>query len=699
MRRQRTLVIPAGVGNLMARPQNGQGMTKRTSGRSAGTGGGQGGGEGGAPLVSVIVPVHNVCAHVAACLASLRAQTLTDFEAIVVDDGSTDDSLAAARAATRGDGRFRWLHQANRGLSAARNAGLDAARGRFIAFLDSDDRLAPGYLARLLGALETGGGDWIACAIRFVYPDGGSSLHSAIHGAPDLPPRPPGMAQRHDLADWCETIRHFPSAWNKLYRRELIGDLRFDEGTYYEDHAFFWRLACRSDHLLYLPEPLYWHLRGRPGQITRDAGERVFEQYRVLDTLGGILGSAPAGRRNGTLALARLATRLIAERAEVLRDADRRRRFAAAGRDWLARHGLGWTRDWDPTLARGWDLAMTGETAFSIVIPTEGDAGLLQASLATLAAQSQPDFELLVVPDGAEAAARVAPLLAGWPAARLLDPVPEIGPRTGSDPGLRAEAAVAAARNAGLAAAQGRFTLFLDAGDGLVPDALAVWLETMLRLGPQDRALPGGGPGADLGVARFCFGSATGPLHGGWHDPRGHETLAGTTGPLPCDPALALRLHAHPSAKLFRTAFLREAGLAFRPGPLSSWQFLAQAMAAAGSALHLARAQTVIGEAPGARQFWSAPVPAARLAAAVTDLGAALAGQGAALPPGWQGRLFARAVWEKLYFARHGSAAGAEDFAAAAHALAAEGGMALAGAEADPYLGPRVTALLAQQPQ
>lgn len=648
-----------------------------------------------APLISVIVPVYNVAAHVGACLASLRAQTLGDFEAIVVDDGSTDDSLAAARAATRGDVRFRWLCQPNRGLSAARNAGLEAARGRFIAFLDSDDRLAPGYLARLHGALVAAGGDWIACAIRFVYPDGGTGLHSAIHGAPDLPPHPTGAPMRHDITDWAVLIRHFPSAWNKLYRRELIGDIRFDEGLYYEDHPFFWRLACRSDHLLHLPEPLYWHLRGRPGQITRDAGERVFDQFAVLDRLAELVDAAPAGRQNDRLGLERLATRVITERAEVLRDADRRRRFAAAGRDWFARHGLRWSRDWDPTLARAWDLAMAGETAFSIVIPTDGDAGLLQASLATLDAQSQPDFELLVVPDGPEAAARVAPLLAGRAAVRLLNPVSEIG----ADPLLRAEAAVAAARNAGLAAARGRFTLFLDAGDGLVPDALAVWLDSMLRYGPQDPAQPGGGPGTDLGVAQFRFGSASGALHGGWHDLRGHEALAGATGLLPCDPALALRLHAQPAAKLFRTAFLRDAGLWFRPGPLSSWQFLAQAMAAAEAALHLARAQAVISEAPGARQFWSAPVAAARLAAAVADLGAALAGQGpetgAALPPGWQGRLFARAVWEKLYFATHATPEAVASFTEAARQLAQDHGYTLHPPEADPYLGPEISALLA----
>ncbi len=101
------------------------------------------------PGISVIVPVWNVADCVAACIASLRAQDFANFEAIVVDDGSTDDSRAIARAAIGNDPRFTLLTQPNRGLSGARNTGLAQAQGNWIAFLDSDDRVAPGWLARL----------------------------------------------------------------------------------------------------------------------------------------------------------------------------------------------------------------------------------------------------------------------------------------------------------------------------------------------------------------------------------------------------------------------------------------------------------------------------------------------------------------------------------------------------------------------
>ena len=217
------------------------------------------------PRVCVIVPVYNVAGHVAACLRSIAGQSLTDFDCIVVDDGSTDGSGDLARAAVAGDARFTVLTQANAGLSAARNAGLDRATAPLIAFVDSDDRIAPTYLERLVTTLEQTGADWVSCGIEF-HPEGGTPwTHSAIHG--DWKIVPGQGVQRHDLSDWTEVVRHFPSAWNKLYRRERIGDLRFDPGMLYEDHAWFWRLAARSDHLLRLPEPLYLSTQGRPAHL------------------------------------------------------------------------------------------------------------------------------------------------------------------------------------------------------------------------------------------------------------------------------------------------------------------------------------------------------------------------------------------------------------------------------------------------
>ncbi len=117
------------------------------------------------PLVSIITPVYNAARWLPETLASVRAQTLTDWEQILVDDGSTDASIAIAEAAAREDARFRPLRTPrNLGPSAARNLAIDAARGRFIAFLDADDLWLPEKLARSV--------EWLtAHRYSFIYHD------------------------------------------------------------------------------------------------------------------------------------------------------------------------------------------------------------------------------------------------------------------------------------------------------------------------------------------------------------------------------------------------------------------------------------------------------------------------------------------------------------------------------------------------
>ncbi|WP_212525595.1 glycosyltransferase [Actibacterium sp. MT2.3-13A] len=620
-----------------------------------------------APLISVIVPVYNVAGHVAACLDSLRGQSLADFEVIVVDDGSTDDSAARARAAAGDDARFRFVAQQNRGLSGARNAGLDLARGAFIAFVDSDDRVAPDYLARLHGALEDSGADWVACAIRFCHPDGGSTTHSAIHGAPDLAGHP--APRRYSLGDWREVIRHFPSAWNKLYRRSLIEGLRFDEGTWFEDHAFYYRAACRTDHLLHLPEPLYLQTRGREGQITATDSDQVFEQLSVLETLRAIMaGADKPGAEEG---FERIATRLMFERSTALRTPARRVRFAAACRDFLARHGLRYSPGWDADISAAWGRTIAGALPLSVIVPFGGGAELLADTLASLEAQLMPDFELLIVCDGAARAGEAQRALrrAGLAGQVLVQP----GQGQGAGP----------ARNHGLARARGELVVFLDAGDRLMPWALEHWADRMLRAE------------ADFGLSQFRVGLGEGHVHSGFHDMRGQAADGPATGPLRLGGAEAAVLHAHPSAKIFRRAFLREAGIGFGAGAFPEWQVTLRAALAARRAFYFATPGVEVSEAPAARALWRAPIAARDLARALDALAADLGPErAAALPPGWRRRLWARAAWEKLSFANHPSRRARLRFALGVAWQARRRGIARERGALDPYIDRRTAWIL-----
>ena len=105
--------------------------------------------ESGKPEISIIVPVYQVEKYLNECIDSILAQTFTDFELILVDDGSPDNCPALCDAAAKRDSRVRVIHKQNGGVSTARNAGLDAAQGNWIAFVDSDDTVEPEYLEKM----------------------------------------------------------------------------------------------------------------------------------------------------------------------------------------------------------------------------------------------------------------------------------------------------------------------------------------------------------------------------------------------------------------------------------------------------------------------------------------------------------------------------------------------------------------------
>ncbi len=619
------------------------------------------------PLITVIVPVYNVARQVGACIASLRAQTLGDFECLVIDDGSTDGSAAKAIAAFGDDSRFTLVHQENQGLSGARNTGLDAARGAFIAFVDSDDRVMPDYLWHLWRALEDTGCDWVACAVRFALMQGVGRTHSAIHGAGAL--TGPPLPRRYALDTWEDVVRHFPSAWNKLYRRTLIEGLRFDAGTWFEDHSFFHRAALRTDHLLYLPEPLYLQTQGLDGQITGIDDDRVFEQFDVLTRVRAIMVSSD--RPGADTGFARIASRLLFERSTILRDPDRRARFAAASAAFLAREGIAFTPDWDDEIARSWALEMAGTLPLSVVIPWDGrDPALLQDSLRAVAAAHGPGREVMVVCDSRKAARKAGN-----------------GNTFGARIVIQHGRGLARARNHGLALARGVYVVFLDAADRPHPWALLNWCETMLR---ND---------ADFGLSSFRDGLVQdAPVRSGFID---HALLPGGQTPhgvIDITPMLALTLEPHLSAKIARRAFLQEQRLSFAPGHHSDWAFCLHAALMAGRVVCMNWPGVDISDAPAARQRVLG-------ASGVTDLWRSHAALvralprpvAARLPEGWQRRLFARALREQLHFAQstgrwHRSMTLLGDAAAAVwFRMHLQTGTA---AGLDPLIGPRLSALL-----
>ena len=209
------------------------------------------------PIISVIVPVYNAGKYLQPCLDSILTQTLRDLEILLIDDGSTDGSGPVCDGYAARDDRIRVIHQENRGLSAARNAGLDASKGDCIAFVDADDVLAPEMLGRLLEAIKNA--DMAVCNIRRISETGEPGEICPI-GDEELTGR--AFAEKLLL----------PQAWfyvtvmNRLHRRELFDGLRFPEGIIHEDEAIVCDLAAQCRRVVTISQPLY-HYRRTSGSI------------------------------------------------------------------------------------------------------------------------------------------------------------------------------------------------------------------------------------------------------------------------------------------------------------------------------------------------------------------------------------------------------------------------------------------------
>lgn len=212
-------------------------------------------------MVSIIIPIYNASFYLPACLLSLQSQRSPEpLEFILVDDGSTDGSLSIARSAAASDPRITVIAQPHAGQSAARNRGIEAAKGGYIAFVDADDRLEPEWTARHLSAIE--GADYVQSGYKRMY-------QGQMYNVPK------GYVPRNRY--------QFTSPCMRLYRREAIEGMRFEEGMIYEDVIWsvdLWlrKLRCRltdNTGYLYTFNPASTTSRPHP-----DAQRVVFQKLR-----------------------------------------------------------------------------------------------------------------------------------------------------------------------------------------------------------------------------------------------------------------------------------------------------------------------------------------------------------------------------------------------------------------------------------
>lgn len=216
------------------------------------------------PLISVIVPVYRVEEYLERCVKSILSQTYKNLEVILVDDGSPDQCPAICDACAEKDARVKVIHQENKGLSGARNAGIDAASGEYLAFVDSDDYVSPHFIEELYQLLQDTGCTIGQCRFSYVKGDGlveeGDSAFCIYRGE----------SLMEQLYGPEEKATCFVVAWNKLYRAELFKEtgIRYPEGRIHEDEATTYRLFHEAKKLAFLDRALYGYYTENGGSIT-----------------------------------------------------------------------------------------------------------------------------------------------------------------------------------------------------------------------------------------------------------------------------------------------------------------------------------------------------------------------------------------------------------------------------------------------
>lgn len=278
-----------------------------------------------APIVSVVIPAYDVARFVGDAIASLRAQTLDAWEALVVDDGSRDGTAEAALAAAGGDPRLRVFRQANAGVSAARARAMAEARGEAFLFLDADDWLAPDAIERLLGALRGHAGDTsvvaAAGAAAFLPED-------ARPGAQARPIRVKAPGPGGDILERLLVENLFANGGQLLVRREATervgGHFRADL-RYGEDWEYWIRLALHGHFATLEGQEPVLYVRERRNSAYRTMAR---DPAAFAPAMDAIFGNPALSARLGPDRVAALRRRTEAENAwiagrERLRHGDR----------------------------------------------------------------------------------------------------------------------------------------------------------------------------------------------------------------------------------------------------------------------------------------------------------------------------------------------------------------------------------------
>ena len=231
------------------------------------------------PEITIIIPAKDSAPYIGKCIDSVVKQDFADWELLVINDHSSDDTAAIAKTFADGSSRIMIYDAPGSGVSAARNYGMELAKGRYIGFLDADDALEPGYLSELLNNAERTGAEISQCSFCLLFGNGKTVKDKEAASSVYDNHRDIMNAYFSGIIGAINV-----ACWGKLFKRELIGDTRFDETLLIEEDAFFTFQCCmKADKVVCTDKPLYRYFQHSESARNRKFNISNMQYFTVFD--------------------------------------------------------------------------------------------------------------------------------------------------------------------------------------------------------------------------------------------------------------------------------------------------------------------------------------------------------------------------------------------------------------------------------
>lgn len=241
------------------------------------------------PDISIIVPVYNVEPYINRCIDSIIAQSFTDFELILIDDGSADNSGRICDEYSFKDARINVIHKLNGGQSIARNAGIDIAKGKYLSFIDADDYISPDMIETLFNLAEKYNADISECGYISVFKDKEvvCEFGKGIE-----------FGEGNYLIEKFINADIFYGVWSKLFKNSLFNNTRFPCGRIYEDTWMTLKFCLEPLRYVRTQKPLYYYYQINSSTLRSEVTQRKAREYiYILESQLDLINSNVADKK------------------------------------------------------------------------------------------------------------------------------------------------------------------------------------------------------------------------------------------------------------------------------------------------------------------------------------------------------------------------------------------------------------------